>query len=127
MNFNVSKNCTLFIKIIVPCLFLVGCGNNYQWGWYVVSPTNDTGISNIKFLISGLQFTIYLSLIAIFFSIIIGLFISVLSSSQNLFLKYFNIGYTEIIRSIPVLVMILWVYYGFPVLFNLNFTHNIFL
>ena len=122
MNFNVSKNCTLFIKIIVPCLFLVGCGNNYQWGWYVVSPTNDTGISNIEFLISGLQFTIYLSLIAIFFSIIIGLFISVLSSSQNLFLKYFNIGYTEIIRAIPVLVMILWVYYGFPVLFNLNFT-----
>ena len=122
MNFNVYKNCTFFAKIILPCLFLVGCSSDYQWGWYVVNPANKTGVSNIEFLLSGLQFTIYLSLIAIFFSIIIGLLISVMSSSQNIFLKYFNIGYTEIIRSIPVLVMILWVYYGFPVLFDLNFS-----
>ena len=122
MNFNIYKNCTFFLKIILPCLLLFGCSNDYQWGWYVINPANKTGLSNVEFLISGLQFTIYLSLIAIFFSIIIGLLISVLSSSQNIFLKYFNIGYTEIIRSIPVLVMILWVYYGFPVLFNLNFS-----
>ena len=120
--FNVYKNCTFFAQIILPCLFLVGCSSDYQWGWYVVNPINKTGISNIGFLLSGLQFTIYLSLIAIFFSIIIGLLISVMSSSQNIFLKYFNIGYTEIIRSIPVLVMILCIYYGFPVLFDLNFT-----
>jgi His/Glu/Gln/Arg/opine family amino acid ABC transporter permease subunit len=122
MDFNVYKNCTFFLKIILPCLLLFGCSNDYKWGWYVINPANKTGLSNIEFLISGLQFTIYLSLIAIFFSIIIGLLISVLSSSQNIFLKYFNIGYTEIIRSIPVLVMILWVYYGFPVLFDLNFS-----
>ena len=122
MNFNVYKNCTLFLKITLPFLFLAGCSSEYQWGWYVVNPANKTGLSNIKFLLSGLQFTVYLSLIAIFFSIIIGLLISVMSSSQNILIKYFNIGYTEIIRSIPVLVMILWVYYGFPVLFDLNFT-----
>ena len=75
MNFNAYKNCTFFAKIILPCLFLVGCSSDYQWGWYVVNPVNKTGISNIGFLLSGLQFTIYLSLIAIFFSIIIGLLI----------------------------------------------------
>ena len=122
MNFNVSKKYLLIPFIISLSLFLNGCSSDYKWGWYVVNPLNNTGISNIEFLISGLKFTIYLSGISIFFSIIIGLFIAVLNSSQNLFLKYFNIGYTEIIRSIPVLVMILWVYYGFPVLFNLNFT-----
>ena len=122
MNFNVSKKYLLISFIISLSLFLNGCSSDYKWGWYVVNPLNNTGISNIEFLISGLKFTIYLSGISIFFSIIIGLFIAVLNSSQNLFLKYFNIGYTEIIRSIPVLVMILWVYYGFPVLFNLNFT-----
>ena len=122
MNFNVSQKYLLISFIISLSLFLNGCSSDYKWGWYVVNPLNNTGISNIEFLISGLKFTIYLSGISIFFSIIIGLFIAVLNSSQNLFLKYFNIGYTEIIRSIPVLVMILWVYYGFPVLFNLNFT-----
>ena len=45
-----------------------------------------------------------------------------MSSSSNSLIKYINIGYTEIIRAIPVLVMILWVYYGLPVLFNLNFS-----
>ena len=117
-----SKKYLLISFITSLSLFLNGCSSDYKWGWYVVNPLNNTGISNIEFLISGLKFTIYLSGISIFFSIIIGLFVAVLNSSQNLFLKYFNIGYTEIIRSIPVLVMILWVYYGFPVLFNLNFT-----
>ena len=46
MNFNVYKNCTFFAKIILPCLFLVGCSSDYQWGWYVVNPVNKTGISN---------------------------------------------------------------------------------
>ncbi len=122
MNFNVYKKCIFLIIVTMPALLLMGCNSDYQWGWYVVNPLNNTGISNINFLISGLTFTVYLSLISIFFSIIIGLIIAILSSSQNIFLKYFNISYTEIIRSIPVLVMILWVYYGFPVLFNLNFS-----
>ena len=124
MNFNVYKKCIFLMIVTIPALLLMGCNSDYQWGWYVVNPLNNTGISNINFLISGLTFTVYLSLISIFFSIIIGLLIAILSSSQNIFLKYFNISYTEIIRSIPVLVMILWVYYGFPVLFNLNFINS---
>ena len=36
--------------------------------------------------------------------------------------RYINITYIEIIRAVPVLVMILWIYYGLPVLVGINFS-----
>ena len=122
MYFNPYSNYFKVCLVLSSLLLLSGCESSYQWGWYTISPYNKTGLSNLKFLLSGLNFTIYVSLISIFFAIIIGLLVSIMSSSSNSLIKYINIGYTEIIRAIPVLVMILWVYYGLPVLFNLNFS-----
>tara|TARA_Y100000590_G_scaffold60295_1_gene64186 strand:+ start:726 stop:1481 length:756 start_codon:yes stop_codon:yes gene_type:complete len=110
------------IFILFVLLFLSGCSNNYQWGWYVISPNNKIGLSNIEFLLGGLKFTIMVSLISMVFAIILGLVVSIAGTTKIKFLNIINIGYTEIIRAIPVLVMILWVYYGLPVLFNLNFS-----
>ena len=62
------------------------------------------------------------SLISMVFAIILGLIVSLASTTKIKVLNIINIGYTEIIRAIPVLAMILWVYYGLPVLFNLNFS-----
>ena len=109
--------CILFISIC-----LSGCSSNYNWGWYVISPSNKVGISNIEFLLGGLQFTITVSIIAMFFAILLGLIISIAGTTKNKFLNVINVSYTEVIRAIPVLVMILWVYYGLPVLLNLNFS-----
>ena len=110
------------IFILFVLLFLSGCSNNYQWGWYVISPNNKIGLSNIEFLLGGLKFTIMVSLISMVFAIILGLIVSIAGTTKIKVLNIINIGYTEIIRAIPVLVMILWVYYGLPVLFNLNFS-----
>tara|TARA_Y100001970_G_scaffold156903_1_gene191991 strand:+ start:154 stop:909 length:756 start_codon:yes stop_codon:yes gene_type:complete len=110
------------IFILFVLLFLSSCSNNYQWGWYVISPNNKIGLSNIEFLLGGLKFTIMVSLISMVFAIILGLVVSIAGTTKIKFLNIINIGYTEIIRAIPVLVMILWVYYGLPVLFNLNFS-----
>ena len=110
------------IFILFVLLFLSGCSNNYQWGWYVISPNNKIGLSNIEFLLGGLKFTIMVSLISMVFAIILGLIVSIAGTTKIKVLNVINIGYTEIIRAIPVLVMILWVYYGLPVLFNLNFS-----
>ena len=115
------KKISLLIAIS-SLLFLNSCSSNYQWGWYVITPNNKVGLSNIEFLIGGLGYTVILSIISIFFAILIGLLISIASISKNRTLNAVNIGYTEIVRAIPVLVMILWVYYGLPVLLNLNFT-----
>ena len=121
MNFNITKNMKIFI-ILSTFLVFVGCSSNYQWGWYVILPNNKIGLSNIEFLIGGLGYTIILSVISITIAIFLGLIVSVASITKNRTLNAINIGYTEIVRAIPVLVMILWVYYGLPVLLNLNFT-----
>ena len=55
--------------IVILSIFLAfsGCSSDYNWGWYAISPFNKLGASNINFLISGLGFTVSVSLISIFF------------------------------------------------------------
>ena len=105
----------LFLSLIL-LLILPACSGNYNWGWYAVSPFNNIGSSNLNFLLSGLGYTISISLISIFFATLLGLAISMIGLSKSRIVKTLNISYIEIIRSVPVLVMILWIYYGLPVL-----------
>ena len=110
------------IAILSTFVIFSGCAGNYNWGWYAISPFNQLGSTNISFLISGLGFTVSVSIISIFFATLLGLFISIIGLSKLKFVRYLNISYIEIIRSVPVLVMILWIYYGLPVLVGVNFT-----
>ena len=107
--------CRSLPTIMVALLFLMslgGCSQN--WGWYVVNPANPAGQRNLKFLIDGLYYTISLSLTAISISIIVGLLIALPGLSSRRAPRSINRVYVEMIRSIPVLVLILWVYYGLP-------------
>jgi His/Glu/Gln/Arg/opine family amino acid ABC transporter permease subunit len=100
---------------------LSGCaGSTYSWGWYAVLPLTDQGRDNLRFLVSGVGMTLALSTISIMFSVLIGMVVSLASLSNNLFLRSFNRTYVEIFRSVPILVMILWVYYGLPVLLGIS-------
>ncbi|WP_136656399.1 amino acid ABC transporter permease [Nitratireductor sp. XY-223] len=103
------------VRIAAVCmlaLLVTGCSAN--WGWYVVSPTTKTGMSNLLFLLGGLRYTLLLSFTAILISIVLGLLVALPGLSDNRYLKLFNRTYVEFIRAIPILVMILWVYYGLP-------------
>ena len=93
-------------------LFLSGCSDN--WGWYVVNPYSKSGWINLKFLMSGYYFTLLLSFTSILISIVVGLLIALPGLSKNPWLRNFNRIYVEIVRSVPILVLILWVYYGLP-------------
>ena len=53
---------------------------------------------------------------------IIGLVVALPSLSNNKFLSYFNIAYVEIVRAIPLLVLILWIYYGLPIMTGISFS-----
>ncbi len=109
----------LFLLLLF--LFLTACSGQ-ELGWYILSPNNVNGLTNVKFLLSGLTTTIYISVISIFISMIIGVIVAVPSLSNNKFLTYFNISYVEIVRAIPLLVLILWVYYGLPIMTGLSFS-----
>ncbi len=109
---------TRLILVLSALLLLVGCSGD--WGWYVVDPTNKKGLINLKFLLSGLKYTIFLSVTAIVISITIGLLVALPGLSSNRFFKGFNRVYVELVRAVPILVMILWVYYGMPQLLGIT-------
>lgn len=109
--------CRAFL-IFWPLLTLAGCsstGRRYTWGWYIVSPLSTTGRDNLQFLLRGLWPTISVSLLAFFFSLLIGLVIGMLALVPQRVPRIFNRIYVEGIRAIPLLVLLLWVYYGLPI------------
>ena len=72
------------------------------------------------FLLSGLYYTVLLSLTAIVISIVLGLAVALPGLSKNPSLRRFNRVYVELVRAVPILVLILWVYYGLPQLTGLT-------
>ena len=106
----------LFFIFVLSLLWgLGGCTKtDYTWGWYSISPWHPTGLTNIQFLISGLGYTLLVSLSAIVLSILLGLIVTLPALTDNALARRINRIYVEIFRSIPMLVMLLWVYYGLP-------------
>ena len=108
----------LFLLLILP---LSSCSGQ-ELGWFILSPNNVEGLTNLKFLLSGMGVTIYISVISIIISMILGFVVAIPSLAKNKFLTYINIGYVEIVRAIPLLVLILWIYYGLPIMTGLSFS-----
>ena len=106
--------------LIFISLFISSCSSEYNWGWYILDPTLDQGLSNLYFLISGFWLTISISLTSILISLILGFLVAILGFSNNKFLRIINRIYIEFFRAIPLLVLLLWVYYGLPVVFGLT-------
>ena len=100
------------LAIVAAASLLFGCSAN--WGWYVVNPTIPKGMSNLEFLVSGLSYTVLLSVTAISISVVVGLLIALPGLAANRYLRGLNRVYVEGMRAIPILVLILWVYYGLP-------------
>jgi His/Glu/Gln/Arg/opine family amino acid ABC transporter permease subunit len=109
--------------ILLLPLILTSCGSaEHEWAWYILSPNKVNGLTNLKFLLSGMGLTIYISVISIILSMFLGFVVAIPSLAKNKFLSYINIGYVEIVRAIPLLVLILWVYYGLPIMTGLSFS-----
>nr|WP_216603204.1 amino acid ABC transporter permease [Vibrio coralliilyticus] len=103
-------------------LLLTGC-SDYQWGWYVLDPSTEQGQTNLKFLSAGFYDTITISLLSMALAMLIGLLVALPSLSNSRWLNGLNRVYVEVIRSIPVLVLLLWVYYGLPTLLDISLDH----
>ena len=108
----------LFLLLFLP---LTSCSDQ-ELGWFILSPNNVEGLTNLKFLLSGLTTTVIISVISIVVSMFLGFVVAIPSLAKNKFLTYINIGYVEIVRSIPLLVLILWIYYGLPIMTGISFS-----
>jgi His/Glu/Gln/Arg/opine family amino acid ABC transporter permease subunit len=118
----------LFV-LAASCLLLAGCGaatdggagaSSYNWGWYIFNPLQAKGLSNLQFLLGGMWWTILVSVCAIVLSVIIGALVAVAGLSTRKSLNRVNRLYVELFRAIPLLVLMLWVFYGLPVIIGLQ-------
>ncbi|MDA7423560.1 amino acid ABC transporter permease [Thalassococcus lentus] len=101
--------------LIAACLVLAGCGSTGNWGWYVINPSTEQGMNNIRFLLNGFGATILLSVIAAALSMTIGLVVALPGMSSNRWVRMPSRIYIEFVRAIPLLPMLFWVFYGLPV------------
>ena len=107
--------------LLFSLLFLLSCGKQ-EFDWLILSPNNVNGLTNLKFLLSGFTTTIFISVVSILFSIVLGLIVAIPSLAKSKFLTYLNVGYVEIVRAVPLLVLILWIYYGLPIMTGISFS-----
>ncbi|WP_199231387.1 amino acid ABC transporter permease [Falsiroseomonas bella] len=106
----------LLMMALAP--LLAACGGN--WAWHVVDPRDARGQANLGFLVSGFWATVSLSLATMVLSLVLGLAVAMMGMSRMAPLRWFNRGYVELFRAIPILVMILWVFYGLPVVLDIR-------
>lgn len=102
---------------LLTLLALGGCSGGV-WGWYVINPMTDAGWTNVRFMVSGMGATISISLIAAAISIVLGLLVALPGQSNKRGWRIVNRVYVEFVRSIPLLPMLFWVFYGLPLVFK---------
>ena len=106
---------------LASLLLLSGCGSSgYGWAWYLFDPTTERGSNNLWFLLGGLWPTVMISVAAIALSTVVGLLVAILGLSKNRTARVANRTYVELVRAIPLLVIILWMYYGLPIMVGLQ-------
>ena len=94
---------------------LAGCSSSGTWGWYVIDPTTKQGYNNIRFLLNGFGAAILLSIIAAVLSMCIGLIVAFTWACHTTDGSYALTYLHQFIRSIPLLPMLFWVFFGLPV------------
>ena len=116
-----SRHRVILAASLLALLMLSGCGNsNYGWSWYIFDPTTPRGLSNLKILTGGLYYTFTVTIAAICLSMVLGLIVAILGLTNNRPAKAANRVYVELVRSVPLLVLLLWVYYGLPIMLGLQ-------
>jgi His/Glu/Gln/Arg/opine family amino acid ABC transporter permease subunit len=73
-------------------------------------------------LMTGLVVTLKVSAISELVGIALGLVVALCRLSPLGLLRYPAVAYIDFLRGIPILVILLWVYYGFSILFGFNFS-----
>ena len=103
-----------FISLAAVVVLVSGCASSEQWGWYVISPVTERGRINIAFLLSGVGWTVALTVCCVLLSTVLGFLFYLPRVPGIRWLNGVNVVLVELFRSIPPLVSILWVYYGLP-------------
>ncbi|MGV3652357.1 MAG: amino acid ABC transporter permease [Devosia sp.] len=80
-----------------------------------MNPLDFSGVfSRADRLVDGVWLTAQISLAAMVFALIIGVFAAVLTLSGNRLLRFPVLAYVEVIRNTPFIVQVFLIYFGLP-------------
>jgi His/Glu/Gln/Arg/opine family amino acid ABC transporter permease subunit len=87
--------------------------NNYQFAWEVVGQYRG-------WLLAGLGLTLQVASVSMVFAMVLGLAVAFLRMSRIWPVRTIASLYISVLRAIPLLVFILWVYYGLTLVTGIN-------
>lgn len=89
--------------------------DGYQYNWSVVW-------QSLPELRQGLIITLQVSMVGMSLAIVFGLLAALGRMSQYGYIRKFSIAVIDLARSIPLFVLLFWVYYGLSLKFSINLT-----
>ncbi|SEK44321.1 polar amino acid transport system permease protein [Variovorax sp. YR750] len=78
-------------------------------------------VDNWRFFASGLGMTVLLSIVSAVTSLLAGLAIALLRLYGPRWLRPLLVFYIDSMRAIPVLVVLIWIYFAFPIIADVTF------
>lgn len=81
--------------------------SSFQFDW-------QAAIDSIPYLLSGVPYTLMISFGGLAIGFVIGIFFGLMRISPTLLLRWPAIAYIEVFRGTPVLVQVLFIFYGLP-------------
>lgn len=80
----------------------------------------DVVWSNVGYLLDGLGMTLFISLLSLLASIVVGLIVALGRRARTRWISFPAATYCELFRDTPVLVQLFWVYYVLPILIGVR-------
>jgi glutamine transport system permease protein len=87
----------------------------YDFSWRIIQ-------ENMPELMAGLIITLQISIAGMAFALVFGLFFALLRFSQYRILNSISNAIVQVARSIPLFVLLFWIYYGLSLKFKINFS-----
>lgn len=85
----------------------------YDWDFNFI-------VAYIPSLLNGLKITLFISALSIIFGTILGVFLGIARKSKIFILSICSTIFIEIFLALPVLVLLIWVYYCLPLFIGIN-------
>lgn len=81
--------------------------SGFQFDW-------QAAFDSLPYLLSGLPYTIEISFVGLIIGFAIGVFFGLMSLARSRLISWPAFAYIEIFRGTPILVQVLFIYYGLP-------------
>jgi polar amino acid transport system permease protein len=88
-------------------------GPAYAWDFSLLKPF-------IRSILAGLLLTLELTAISLALSIVLGFFVAAARRSSFVPLRWITAGYIEVMRSTPLLIQLVWIFYALPILTGIS-------